>query len=191
VPVIIALRPNAAVLYQAAGTPAASAAIWLSRIATMARPMRPCRRFAASPKQISSTTSVSRYIHWSKLIGRPKGTAGLSRAIPWPPPVHCSIDLCFTTMGSTAPSANVAIARCIAPSRNVGRPNAIPATRLTAAAAGMASRCGSPAVRGQYGGGVRAYRVERAVPQRDLAVVADQDIQAEQGDGVDEDAGKL
>ena len=80
-----------------------------------------------------------------KLSGSPNGTAGTSRPMPWPPPVHCSMPLYFARIGTTAPTANVAIARCIVPRRSTGSANRKPAAKLITPETGIAAQCATPA----------------------------------------------
>ena len=144
-PVYIADTPKVSDLTIAVLMPIASAAVCWSRIAIMARPMRPRSRFQANANMTSVTTRVKKYSQRSWLSGMPipvrkAGASGFEITMPWTPPVSFSRWWYLRSCGRDTPRANVASARYRPSRRSAGSPNRNPAIRQIAPAAGRVAQ---------------------------------------------------
>src|SRR5581483_8391684 len=152
--------------------PETAAAISLSRTARKARPVRPSRRLRASSKRTKAQAAVQKKSHWSAVSARPAGAPGLTSRmprLPWVRSVHF-----FRICGVETASAKVASARCRPERRRAGSPNRRPSPPVRSPAPGIVS---------QYG--TSQWSIIVAVPERELAAVAGEEVQAEDHDRVD------
>src|SRR3546814_20433498 len=78
-----ALTPKVTVLYSAVLTPIVAAAIGLSRLAMIARPVRLLTTLPAAHMHSSVLARVTSYHHWSALNGRSKGAESARKRVGW------------------------------------------------------------------------------------------------------------
>ena len=195
-----ALVANASTLYRAGYTPDTAAPVSLSRIATRPRPTELRIRFDVSTNRMMAMTKT--VVKTQSLVVQPLGahdggfqwkpsvfvTSPLLMTLPLLPPVMLAKSMPkklsdLTIAGNASARPSVINDRYSPRMRNAGTPMTAPTSEADRTGDGQ-RRQERPAVVGdQDHRRVRADAEERRVADRDLARVAGDDVQPEDGDG--------